>query len=260
MKLNTADMSSNLDAFIKVRLSLEPVDVVCYFVGNVYAYLPGQQAKHLFVLEGYNIGRAVKVEGGYDLLTREAVFYKDPVTTEIIDHFDNPLTGERNEVLHIWNDPVNQQLRLDGPRAFGNVPVVIGDSVHLNADVFLTYPSALPTAKWPRESGSDTYQGAEIFRFISDRSDIENDSPSAPCHISWVRLGAWLPWMLMGSTPGNLVYHTGGAKLASYAALPADIRAKVEANHPEYAFAPTSVTGPNETSWTYYAKVRKPVA
>jgi Protein of unknown function (DUF1838) len=232
MPLDTSSAEANIRTFVKIRASLEPVDVVTWFRGGVYAFLPGEGHKHLFTLEGYNIGRAVETEGGYDFLSREAVFYRDPVTDEFIDSWTNPITGETNDVLHIWNDPVNGGFKLNGPRGpWTLVPDVWGDDVHFSTDVFLLYPNPLQPDAWPRESGGPMYQGAELFR----------------------------PWMLMGTRAGHLVYHTGGKKLmGGYAELPADTRAKVEAERPEYMFAPATMVTPNETSWTFYAKQRRP--
>lgn len=261
MLLDPSSAEANIRTFVKVRASLEPVDVVTWFRGPVYAYLPGVGSKHLFNLDGFNIGRAVEADGGYDFLSREAVFYRDPATDEILTSWTNPITSEDNDVLHIWNDPVNGGFKLNGPRGPWTLrPEIWDDDVHFSTDVFLLYPNPLQPEAWPRESGGPMYQGAELFRFIASRAALENDSPTAPCHISWVRLGPWLPWMLMGATQaGHLVYHTGGKKLmGGYGELPADIRAKVEAERPEYMFAPTSVSGPNETSWTFYAKERRP--
>ena len=263
MPLDTSSAEANIRTFVKIRASLDPVDVVTWFRGPVYAFLPGVGSKHLFTLEGYNIGRAIAAEGGYDFLTREAVFYRDPITDEFLTSWTNPVTNETNDVLHIWNDPVNGGFKLNGPRGPWTLkPEVWGDDVHFSTDVFLLYPNPLQPDAWPRESGGPMYQGAELFRFIASKAAIEGDTSSVPCHISWVRLGPWLPWMLMGSDrPGHLVYHTGGKKLmGGYGELPDDLRAKVEAERPEYAFAPTSVSGPNETSWTFYAKERRPVA
>jgi hypothetical protein len=55
------------------------------------------------------------------------------------------------------------------------------------------------------------------------------------------------------------VYHCRGRKLmGGYAELPQHLQAYVDANHPEYRTAPTEITGPNETSWTYYMKGHPP--
>jgi Protein of unknown function (DUF1838) len=245
-----------LETFIRIRASQENTDQVCWFRGKVYAYIPGETHIPLFTLEGYNIARAEKVEGGYDFITREAVFYKDPVTDQILDTWTNPWTGETCNVIHILNDPVNAKFRAE---QFGVPMEAWGDDVHTATDVFLKYPNPLPKAQWPRESTGDVYQGAELFRFIASRSELEGDAPSVACNISWVRFAPWTPWMLAGDQPGNLVYHTGGKKLmGGYSELPADIRAKIESDHPEYQTAPSEFSTPNETSWTYYKKQSTP--
>jgi Protein of unknown function (DUF1838) len=262
MLLNPSDPAANIEAFVKVRASLDPVDVVTWFSGNIYGYVPGEGHKHLFTFEGHNIGRTERVEGGFRFLSREAVFYKDAVTGEILEQWTNPYTGETDDVLHVWNDPVNGAFVLDGPRGkWSLAPEISGDAVNFATDVFLMYPNPLKPAEYPREVSSDVYQGAELFRFIASKADIEDDSASAPCHISWVRMAPYVPWMLMGDRPGNMVYHTGGRKLmGGYAELPVHLRAYIEANRPEYAFAPREVVTPNETSWTLYAKERGPKA
>ena len=259
--LDPSSPAANINAFVKVRASLEPDDVVAWFSGNVYGFVPGVGHRHLYKLEGFNIGRARRVEDGYDFLSREVVFYKDPVTDAILQQVENPYTGVVDEVLHMWNDPVNDGFRLNGPRGPWTLkPEIWGDVVHFAADMFVLYPNPLPPRRSLRESGGEMYEGAELVRFIASRDAVEDDSPSAPCEISSVRIGPWLPWMLMGSRPGNLVYHTGGKKLVGgYGALPADLRSNVEAHRPEYAFAPTSLVTPNETSWAFYAKEREPV-
>ncbi|MGH2812724.1 MAG: DUF1838 family protein, partial [Actinomycetota bacterium] len=110
--MRTLDLESpegNLRAFVKARASLEPEDAVTWFAGNVHSWMPGGQFRHLFGFEGYNVARAVEAEGGFDLLTREAVFYLDPETGEVLDEWKNPFTDDTVRVIHVWNDPVNQQ-------------------------------------------------------------------------------------------------------------------------------------------------------
>ena len=246
---------ANLRAFMKTRASLDGADTFTWFAGTVTAWLPGEQAVPLFGMEGYNVARAREVEGGFDLLSREAVFYLDPATREIIDTWHNPFTNDDVEVLHIWNDPVNLPMRLDGPRGPFYAPVTeIGDELFFNVDVFLAYPSPLPRADWPEESQSDLYQAAELFQFFTKKAAISSTDPAAPCLVSWTRLGPWLPWMKMGDRPGQLVYHCRGAKLGSFDELPARIKQRVEADGPQYRTAPAEFTQPNETSWTYYKR------
>ena len=249
--------AENLKAFVKARASLDGADQVTWFAGTTHAFMPAGKFAPLFGFEGYNVARAVEVEGGYDLLTREAVFYTDLRSGEPLEKWSNPLNGEDVEVTHIWNDPVNQQFRLDGPRGPWRVPVTgIGDELFFNVDVFLAYPSPLPRAQFPDHSQDDLYQAAELFQFFCKRGELEDASASAPCLCSWTRLGPWLPWMRMADRPGMLVYHGRGAKLAGgYAELPDRIRARVEAEGPRFEEAPREFTAPNETSWTYFRKL-----
>src|SRR5207249_5778164 len=122
MTLNLAEPRANMNAFVKTRASLDGSDVVTRFAGEVFAWMPGGKSAHLFGIDGYNVARAVEVDGGFDLLTREAVFYLDPRSREVLRKWENPFTEEAVEVVHIWNDPVNQRWRLDGPRGPWRVP------------------------------------------------------------------------------------------------------------------------------------------
>jgi hypothetical protein len=61
----------------------------------------------------------------------------------------------------------------------------------------------------------------------------------------------------MGAAPGNLLYIAQGHKLGGIDELPADMRERIKAKYPEYATAPDAWSQPNETSWTYYRKLKE---
>lgn len=256
--MNLADPREGLRAFMKARASLDGSDTWTWFTGTTHSWFPDGKWVPLFGFEGFNVARAIEVDGGFDLLTREAVFYIDLATREPLEKWSNLFTGSEVEVLHIWNDPVNQQVRTDGPRGQFRVPVTgIGEELFFNADVFLAYPSPLPRASFPDSSQDDLYKAAELFQFFCKRRDIEDAScMNAPTNVSWTRLAPWLPWMLMGDRPGMLVYHGRGTKLNAYTSLPSWIRERVDAEAPHFAEAPREFTTPNETSWTTFKKLR----
>lgn len=259
-KLDLTKSEDNLRAFVKARASLDPArDVVTWFTGNVHAWIPGGKFRpFLLGFEGYNVARAVPADGGFDLLTREAVFYKDPFRGQILERFANPFTERETDVVHVWNAPVNQQFRLQGPRGPWMLPLTgVGEDVYFNVDVLLAYPSPLTRAEFPDNSQNDLYQAAELFQFFCKRSELEDASlDSASCQVSWTRLAPWLPWMEMGDREGQLVYHCRGRKLDSWDELPAQIREYVEARDPSFKRAPETFTEPNETSWTYFKKLK----
>jgi hypothetical protein len=60
----------------------------------------------------------------------------------------------------------------------------------------------------------------------------------------------------MGQRPGYVLYSGQGKKLGSAAELDPVVREYTEKNHPDFMFSPKTVVTPNETSWSYYRKVR----
>lgn len=249
--------SSDLDDFMRVRASTDGQDAVVWFAGEIQAWLPGEPARHLFGFEGLNVARAVPADGGWDLLSREAVYYLDPTTREILDTWKNPFTSEEVEVVHVLNDPVNFPLRPDGPRGPFQVAVTdLGERVAYTTDIYLTYPSPMPRAQYPEHSQSDLYQAAELFQYACAKGDLAGDAPSVPADVSWTRIAPWVPFMAMADRPGNLVYHCMGAKLAGGVAdAPPRLRAHIERTAPQFLSAPREITGPNETSWTYFKRL-----
>ncbi|GCE05089.1 DUF1838 family protein [Dictyobacter aurantiacus] len=247
-----------LRAYVKVRSSLKPDEIFFAWSGNVYSVIPGQRNRLLFAIEGYNVGRCIEIKGGYQHLMREVTLYKNPASGEILEQWQNPFTEQKVKVIHVWNDPVNQQYMVDGPYGKFTLPITqVGeDRLCASIDIMLAYPSPLPRTQYPQYSQSDLYQGAEMFQFFFSRSELENpDLDSIPCEISWTRLGPWLPWMEMADRPGNLLYQCSGYKVTDgYEALPADVRGYVEQRQPKYLHAPDQFTRPNETSWTYFKK------
>jgi hypothetical protein len=256
--LDLTEPTQNLDAFVRTRASLGPEDTVTWWTGAVHAQIPGGDFQRLFRFEGFNVGRIVTVEGGYRFLAREAAFYQDLRTGGILETWSNPFTGKTCPVLHVWNDPVNFEFLLNGPRGPWRAPVTeIGDDVMWPQDILLAYPSPLPMAQYPHSSADDTYRAAELFQFFCRRSDLDNtDQQAVPCRFAWTRLCPWLPWMEMGTRPGGLVYHCHGAKLgAGYRDLPETLRGYVADHNPTYERSPEAWSAPNETSWTYFRRM-----
>ena len=248
--------AQQLSALARVRARTDGREVPVWWEGDVFSSAPGEPYRRLFGFEGINVGRLVEVEGGYELLTREAAFYLDPGSRNILRQWENPVTGEQVDVQHVWNDPVNQRWLLDGPRGPFSLPTtVLGGKVCLHLEIPLAYPSPLPVAEYPDNSADDTYRALELFQFFTSADALaDTDRASADCEFSWARMSPWLPWMRMGARPGGLVFHCRGRKLDDYSQVPEHVRAFIAEHHPEFAGAPESWSEPNETSWTYFRK------
>ncbi|NUW46525.1 DUF1838 family protein [Nonomuraea rhodomycinica] len=228
--------------FVRVRAAADGAETISWWTGDVYGWRRDDGPHHLFGFEGLNVARAERDDsGGWRLLTREAAAYLDPVTREPLTTWDNPFTGEAVEVMHVFNDPVNQPLG-DRPVPFTRV----GDQVVHHVDVRLAYPSPLPVADFPGHSAGDTYRAMELFQFFSRAADLDTGAPDVPSHFSWCRVSPWLPWMAMGQREGALVYHCRGGKVSEVPEWLAGFAGE------RFLRAPETWSAPNMTSWTAF--------
>lgn len=246
-----------LEDLVKLRCSTDPGDeVIVWWTGVLYGLQEQQAPKPLLGFEGYNICRSQEqADGSWQLLTRELTFYRDLVTGEIVDDWDNPYSQSSNSVVHVANDPVNTAFRAGGP----SMPwLESGNTTMLSLNIPLAYPNPLSPAEFPRASSGEMYVGSEHFMFSAPREQMDDPSLSqVDTHVGWTRVGPWLPWMEMGGVEGRLLYVGQGNKKASIEDMPADIQERIQRDYPEYARAPSEWVQPNMTSWTYYKRLRQ---
>ncbi len=273
-KINLEDDKQNFDTFMKIRSSIKGLEngksaeeSTYYWEGNIYSFIDGERSKKIMGMKGFSVSRWIKNDSSRQLLTREVALYTNPKTGVILEKMKNPLLSENTdsvEVIHVWNDPVNQYFPYvikenpDESEIYGLPYSELGQEVCFYADIFLTYPSLITRKEFPQNVQSDLYQGAELFQFFVRKSDLENSLlTDIPATISWTRIGQWLPFMNMGDRKGYLVYQCRGYKvLEGFEGLPQDVKEYVRAKQPIFEHAPTEYSQPNETSWSYFKKLR----
>jgi hypothetical protein len=231
--------------------------------GFGYARVPGEPDRKIFGLLGMNVRQCGQVEDpekgiGYRLVSREIMLYLDPKTGEVMRIFDNPWTGDANEVIHVANDPVNGRPSF-GVAADGSGKTFAYRDVNgqylINYEIPLFYKNAMGGEYQKYVGGS--YHATEIFDFNGDVAELLDASkPVAYPVISWVRLAQWLPWMEMNGRAGMLYFNAMGRKLLNYEQLADALKSEIAENYPEYR-APPPLDDPrrNETSWTYMKKI-----
>ncbi len=260
--LDLSNPADNLDAFVKMRASLDTNEVtVYYWTGRIYSYIDGERGKPLFDLEAMNIAIIKKDGNDYKMLTREAAIYRDINTGKIIEKWYNPFISDTVDVVHVWNDPVNQTYALKGRFGDWGVPYKkMGNGrVAMYSDIFLLYPSPLPVKDFPENSRSDQYQAAELFQFFLDEKQLLNPkTKNIYSEVGWTRVSDFLPWMRMGSKPGYLVYQCRGYKTnGGFETIPQEFRSYILKHKPEFAAPPKTYAIPNMTSWKYFKELKK---
>ncbi|MCC6942340.1 MAG: DUF1838 family protein, partial [Novosphingobium sp.] len=108
-RIDFKDPKWTRDTYARIDADIDPSKEKCGWIkGKAMGVRPNEKVRKLFDVEGFSFVRTKKLEdGSYRRMLREVVFYRDPVTGEILKEWDNPYTGERVKVVPIANDPFN---------------------------------------------------------------------------------------------------------------------------------------------------------
>lgn len=247
---------------ISRKIACSTVDgepAVYWWFGEAYSRRQGERDIHLFDVEGMNVRACVSApEGGFNLVSRELLLYKDAKTGKVLKTWDNPWTGATVDVVHVANDPVNGKFR---PKTRSGEPyvwdgVISGGVWWQTTTVPLYYPNPL-ASKFQDEIGL-YYHATEMFNFfgpVDSLLDPETTSASG-VEVGWVRMSDWLPWMKMSGREGVIYMHTAGRKLGSFDELSDLMKKEIKDHYPEYdAPPPLDDARANMTSWKYYLGV-----
>ena len=280
--LDLATPQGNMDAYARLQGDLDSSRTKYgWYKGMVSAVMPNKVVKDLFIMEGFSCARLLPLEDGpgYRKVLREIGFYREQRfgrAGRIMQEWKNPFTKETVPVVPIANDPFNFTISpyFPEPPNYGGLnkgefpkipfvlpwePAIYDNNVRLDTHIHLYYKNALDPATWPRESSGKMNRVSEFFLYNIDLDDLQNeDLTTCPSRGSWSRITPWLPWMLMGQTPGHIVYQCFMGDVKSLDQLPADLVAAAEALDPKYLEAPTKDYGPSLSSLENYAREQKP--
>ena len=232
--------------------------------GDVYARITGEKDRYLFRVQGLNVRTCVSTDNptrgkGFQSLSRELLIYLDPQTGKPLSHWTNPWTNEVVDVIHVANDPVNNDFyprQKDGAQYFWRGSS-LANAWFLTITIPLFYSNPLGGAFQAEVGG--TYHASEMFHFMGDIKSLTDKSiPTADVDVGWVRISDWLPWMKMSGREGFIYMNTAGRKLLKWDEVPEIMRKEVADRYPIYrAPPPLDDRRPNVTSWSYYKDVRE---
>lgn len=232
--LDLTDGDDALTALIKMRGSLVAEDVPYWYYGTIYAVLPGKTPFPLVDFEGSEIDYYERQpDGSYHAYAATASFFRDTHSGQLIDVFDNPITGRRNEVRpntitvdahYVYS--AKGFKRSDDPRPFDDSASITDllDWRESGDDIWLTmrraYPPGLPMAEHQLVRGS--------LAQLHDPSSKRVCTTAAPTYIS-----PWLEWLDMRGHPGHTVWAGPAKKLDRVEDYPAELLGMMEKHFPE---------------------------
>lgn len=232
--LDLTNPADALTAMIKMRGSLEAEDVPYWYYGTIYAVLPGKTPWPMVDFEGSEIDYYERQpDGSYHAWAATASFFRDTQSGALIEYFDNPITGRRNDVQpntvsvdahYVYS--VNGFKRTDDDRPI-DPSGSITDLLHwrdIQDDVWLTtrrtYPAGLPMAEHQLLRGS--------LAELHDPATKKVYTTAAPTFIA-----PWLSWMDMGDHPGHTVWAGPAKKLDRVEDYPRELLELMEKHFPE---------------------------
>jgi hypothetical protein len=271
----------NRDAWARIQADMDSSKQrIGQCSGQIIAVRPGEKLQPFLGFQVFLATRLIPLpDGNIRRLNKEVIFYTSLDRLgrpgEIIDEFKNPFTGETNKVVQVFNDPFNYTISdtlILAPEDFPGdksqlpkIPLIFpwqeldSETLVLSTDMHLNYPNPLQPDKWPRESGGPKAQVTEMMRYFVKRKDLENPALTAvPFVGTWHRITPWLPWMLMGQTPGHCMYASTMTAFDSIEKLPKHVVDFAMKHMPTILQAPTEDYGPSHSSLEHYAREQTP--
>jgi hypothetical protein len=283
--LDWSDPATNAHLFGKLWGTFGDEPEYGVFHGTMFGSVGDHKLRPLFGYAGTGVTMCRPLaDGGVQLRGKETGWFTDLATGEVIDHWDNPFTGERVEVFHFLNDRIGGSLGLEMPRltmgdaaestvmnessaqvrADGTVPFVLpwqryGDEVLLEWDYAHRYRNPVAPDRYPRASTGEWVNPSEHFTIFTSAAELADPArPSARFRAGFSRVSPWWPWMRMG---GSGVEGVLFGRLFSYKArrglddVPRPVLDRTARDAPSFLEPPTDwEVGPILSSWEAYAR------
>ena len=249
-----------------------------WFKGIVHGVRPGEGVRDLVGFSGFSATKLLPatddMDPGYRKVLREVGFYTDLETGEVLEEWENPYLNETVKTVPIANDPFNHTITdyFIQPPNYGGLntdmppkrPMIMewerqGNLLLHPTRINLFYPAALNPEKWPRENGNVMNQVSEMFMYQMDWNDMQNPAlTSVEATGTWIRITPWLPWMLMGPTPGHCTYSCFFGASDTLDGADPQVLEYAAKHYPKYLEAPETWEEPSLSSLEWYAREQTP--
>lgn len=172
-----------------------------------------------------------KGDDQYEMRKFEVGFYTRYDSHDILEFFDNPVTGQRTPIHLFKLGPVPRLYTPQGVMAMGFTPKalpieVIGDRVFLATESIESRPDMV-------RPGETTFVNS-FMTFSAPLAQIVDPAvTSAETHLQLQNKGRWQPWMGMEGRAGGTVARGFGGKIRDLEALPAAVKAGARQLVPE---------------------------
>lgn len=224
-----------VELYMKLHAATSDGEVPWFYTGRIYAMRERQAPLHLFNLEGTEIYRVRRVgPDEWRTTSSTLTFYRDAATDEYLESYLNPLNGRTQSLFpNVLRTAPGKFATFSARGQEGTNGRVSPWSVEVHRNGGTVW---LTTSRAALDMPQPWIEVQTMFGSEAELADPRNSRPATTFSSSYS--APYLKWMEMGETPGHLLWHSSGRKLASIAEIPAAYRARAERMQPTHFAAP----------------------
>lgn len=233
-----ADLDT-LETHVRMRAHPDGRPLYWAYAGVFYGQISGQRTVPLLGVEGISINRCTPAGAGiYAYSLREAGWFKDLATGQVLDDWLNPLTGRVVKPKHYYSP---QRQRFTGAKT---EPVLDKPFPGLEWTGYLGAPQRFAGSVWSSEellvrttnpdTGAARVQTSLLTLHATAADLARNPKRVVPTTMAYQTLASWIPWMDMRDIPGVISWRLFGKKVERVADLPQELVARTRAQHPAW--------------------------
>lgn len=248
--LDLADKRQFARAFRKIAYSLDDSVTFWWLNGTRYGVVDSVATPFWDMYVGAWFTTRTLDDEHYEVVMAGANFYTPPNSTDLLQFFTNPYTGQVVPVKYAPPKASVTRMGLEGGSAFGgNIPgmkttvhdaagpsSIEGDEVIIRGDMILNAQPLDPSG------GVKPLVVQDWSTYVAKLADVANPKvQNAPASQSFIDVLTWPAWLQMGDQRGSYVSRCYGRKAFSYAQMPATWRKLFAQAMPEVAKDPAAV-------------------
>jgi hypothetical protein len=255
-RLDLSQPIDNVTAYLKLRASVETQDVYFWFTGRLDIAVPGEPVMPVINVESLILRRTERVgDLAWNVIDWEAAMYRHPETGEYLEagaQLLNPYTKRMVKPLDYREGPVRFRFTDREPRIIGSRDVmpntgkafhypwkIVAGDLYMTKASYIRAPNWLQPGDWPLESSGKELIVTSHSTLNAPLAEVENLRVNAArSHFAYTATSSWLPWMLMGQTPGLVVWAEAGRKLLSLDEAPVEQVERLRKVHPQFFARP----------------------
>lgn len=226
----------------RVAGSCEAETVNIFYRLNLYGFTGDGNLVPFFTLNHLSVNEWTPLPGNrYQARTFECGVYCAFDTDDVLDEWQNPLTGEVRKPFQFLGGPFTVTHGPDGMVAMGAEltprPMrmeAFGGSLFVSAMADMARPNPVSPEKYPKfSSGPIAYWDTLATTVAPVAQAFDEGVSSADAFHHFQNLGSWHPWLGMGSRAGRTYGRAAGVKVRSLDQIPAQALKGLQDRTPE---------------------------